>query len=168
MLARTRALAATGLLGLAGALLDGSLGGCAALLPRLEPPRLQVVGVNLGHGNLAKQKINVTLNVDNPNNRVLDIGSIDVNIALSGTDFATGVTAEPFAVPALGSTQFTIDLTANLETALKLIAASYGADTIPYRITGEVHLAGGVIRNLPFKSDGNVPLKKLEERLEQH
>lgn len=141
------------------ALALAALGSCAAMLPKLEAPKLQVVAVNLGHGNISSQKIDVTLNVDNPNNRVLDISSIELQIALSGTEFATGATAEPFVVPALGSTQFQVKLTADLKTALELVALQYGADTIPYRISGTVKLASGLIRTLPFKSDGKVPMK---------
>lgn len=143
-----------------GTLALAALSSCAAMLPKLEAPKLEVVAVNLGHGNISSQKIDVTLNVDNPNNRVLDISSIELQIALSGTEFATGETAEPFVVPALGSTQFQVKLTADLKTALALVALQYGADTIPYRISGTVKLASGLVRTLPFKSDGKVPLKR--------
>jgi LEA14-like dessication related protein len=145
------------LLGLAGAML---LAGCSALLPKLEAPKLEVVAVNLGHANLLQAKIDVTLRVTNPNNRSLDVSSIVLQIAVSGTQMATGETAEPFVVPALGETQFDIKLTADVATALALMAQQLHSDTVPYRVTGQVKLASGFIRNLPFTSEGDLPLRR--------
>jgi LEA14-like dessication related protein len=144
-------------LSLAAALL---LAGCAAMLPKLEAPKLEVVAVNLGHANLLQAKIDVTLRVTNPNNRSLDVSSIVLQIAVSGTEMATGETAEPFVVPALGETQFDIKLTADVATALALMAQQLHSDAVPYRVTGQVKLASGLIRNLPFTTEGNLPLRR--------
>lgn len=133
--------------------------GCAALVPKLEPPKLEVTNVVLRGGSLNKQRIAVTFKVTNPNDRQVGIERIDCHIALSGHDFASGQTDAPFILPALGESDFQLDLTADLASALQVLAQQMGAKEVSYRLTGEVHLSGGLLRNFPFTKDGRIALK---------
>lgn len=134
------------------------LAACAALVPKLEPPRLEVSGVNFISGDRAHQQIGLKVHVTNPNARSIAVQRIDYGIALAGTDFAQGTTAAPFTVPASGTTDFDIKLTADLLTALKVLGQHLGEREIPYRVTGTLHLAEGVLRSVPFTSNGSLAL----------
>lgn len=135
------------------------LGGCSSLVPKLQAPQLDIAGVALNGGSLRAQKVAVTFNVTNPNDRQISVSGIDCRIALSGNDFATGQTAAPFVLPALGSSQFTLDLTADLGSVLELLAKQMGAKDVSYRLTGQLHLAEGLIRTVPFTKEGRLPLQ---------
>jgi LEA14-like dessication related protein len=132
---------------------------CAALAPKLEPPRLEVTGVSFVGGDFAHQQIGLKVHVTNPNARAIAVQRIDYGIALASADFARGTTAAPFTVPASGATDFDLKLTADMVTALKVLGQHLGDRDIPYRVTGKLHLAEGVLRALPFTSSGSLPLR---------
>jgi LEA14-like dessication related protein len=132
---------------------------CASLAPKLEPPRLEVSGVNFISGDRAHQQIGLKVHVTNPNARSIAVQRIDYGIALAGTDFARGTTAAPFTVPASGDTDFDLKLTADLLTALKVLGQHLGEHEIPYRVTGTLHLEEGVLRTVPFTSSGSLALR---------
>jgi LEA14-like dessication related protein len=136
-----------------------TLVGCASLTPHLEPPRLDVVGISLGGSDLAHTRIGVQLHVENPNPRALSVQSIDCSLALAGTPFAQGTTDAPFVLPANGGTDFQVTLNADLAAAMGVMLGQLGAKDVPYALTGEAHLAQGLIRNLPFHREGRLALR---------
>ena len=134
------------------------LGACAAMLPRLEPPQLTVTRVDLVGGDLQQQQVHLTLHVVNPNARAIDVRGIDCNLDLNGEAFAAGSTEAAFTLPASGSTDFGLNVTANLDAALVALLSGLGHKTVDYRMYGQVHLSSGLIRNIPFEQKGRVKL----------
>ncbi len=134
------------------------LGACAAMLPRLEPPQLTVTRVDLVGGDLQQQQVHLTLHVVNPNARAIDVRGIDCNLDLNGEAFAAGSTEAAFTLPASGSTDFGLNVTANLDAALVALLSGLGHKTVDYRMYGQVHLSGGLVRNIPFEQKGRVKL----------
>lgn len=153
------AAATCALRALAALLLSLLLPACAALAPKLEAPRLSVTGVRFIGGDLVRQQIGLTIHASNPNPRSLAVQRIDYAIAVAGSEFARGTTAAPFTLPASGETDFELALTADLRTALKVLGAHLGEPAVPYRVTGTVHFAAGVLRVLPFSSGGSLALR---------
>jgi LEA14-like dessication related protein len=135
------------------------LAACSTLAPKLEPPRLEVTGVSFVGGDLAHQQIRLAVHVTNPNARAIAVRRIDYGIALANADFARGTTSAPFTVPASGATDFELKLTADMLTALKVLGQHLGERAVPYRVTGTLHLAEGVLRAIPFASSGSLPLR---------
>ena len=133
------------------------LSGCATL--RLEPPQLQVVGVNLVGANILKQQLRVRVRVDNPNNRELQVRGIDCEVQLAGETFASGASERDFVVPALGAMEFDVDVTANAAAALLRLLGGRAGGSTEYRVTGTVHLAKGFIKNVPFEHKGDLLLR---------
>lgn len=131
---------------------------CAAMLPKLEPPQLTVTRVTIGGGNLQQQQLHLTLHVVNPNARAIAVRGIDCNLELQGQTFASGATDESFTVPASGETDFGLNVSANLANALGALLGGLGHNTVDYRLYGEVHLSGGLVRNIPFDQHGRVRL----------
>jgi len=135
-----------------------ALGGCASMLPKLAAPTLVITGVSIGGGNLQQQQIRLTFHATNPNDRAIPIRRIECNLELQGTPFAQGATDAPFILPPLGEIDFDLNVTANLNTVLGLLAGGFAHHMVDYRIYGQVHLQGGVLRTIPFDQKGRVRL----------
>jgi LEA14-like dessication related protein len=135
-----------------------ALSGCASMLPKLTAPTLVITGVQIGGGNLQQQQVKLTFHATNPNDRAIPIRSIECNLELQGTPFAQGATDAPFILPPLGEIDFDLNVTANLNTVLGLLAGGFSRHNVDYRVYGKVHLQGGVLRTIPFDQKGRVRL----------
>jgi LEA14-like dessication related protein len=135
-----------------------ALAGCAAMVPKLEAPQLTVTGVVIGGGNVQQQQIRLTFHASNPNDRAIAIRSIECNLEIEGTAFAQGTTDAAFTLPPLGATDFDLNVTANLNTVLAALAGGLGHHAVDYRVYGQVHLQGGMLRTIPFDQKGRVRL----------
>jgi LEA14-like dessication related protein len=135
------------------------LGGCA---PKLEKPTLSVAGVQLVSGDLWEQRLKVRLQVHNPNDRALPVKSIEYTLEVEGQPFASGESADAFTVPALGETEFDMNVTTNLAGALlKLLARGPDAlgQNVTYRLSGRLSLSAGLLRSIPFEQQGTFSLQ---------
>lgn len=140
------------------------LGGCAALGPRLQAPTLDIAGVELVKGDLFAQQLRARVRVQNPNDRELRVRGITYSITLGGEELGRGLSGSSFVVPALGQAEFDMMVTANLAgTLLRLIERARKAggmpDELPYELRGEVTLASGMIRAVPFEKRGSLALR---------
>jgi len=150
-------VAALGVAALTATLLV-ALAGCATMLPKLTAPTLAVTGVVIGGGNSQQQQIRLTFHASNPNDRAIPIRSIECNLELEGAAFAQGATDAAFTLPALGEADFDLNVTANVNAVLAALASGFGRHTVDYRVYGQVHLQGGVLRTIPFDQKGRVRL----------
>ena len=132
---------------------------CSALVPKLEPPKFKVVGLKLMGGDRQHQQLRLRLQVTNPNDRQIAVRSIDYQVALAGADFAQGSSAEAFTLPALGQTDFDLDMNADLNALVRVLGAHLGASSLDYEVSGHVHLAEGLVREFPFKGHGQLALR---------
>jgi LEA14-like dessication related protein len=133
-----------------------------AFTPKFEPPKLTVVDAQLGSGDLFSQQLKVRMHVVNPNDRALPVRALEYTLEVDGQQLASGVSATSFVVPALGETDFDMNVTTNLAgTLLKLIArGSQGTmDAVPYHLTGKVSLSEGWLRSIPFDQRGTFKLQ---------
>ena len=135
------------------------LAGCSTLAPRLEPPELTVVGVEVVKADLLQQQLRVRMRVHNPNDRALPVRGIDYTVQVAGEDFAHGDSERDFTVPALGQTEFDVNVFANAAPMLLRFMAAGGREPLRYRLRGRVQLAGGFIRSLPFDESGVIDLR---------
>jgi len=137
--------------------LTALVGGCALIPTHLQAPQLSLVDVQLLKSDLLVQRFRVRIRVANPNDRELDVAGIDYRLQLEGEDFASGVTAASFVVPALGESEFEMTMNTNMAaTVLKLLSRKDRAasDPIGYRIVGKVSLSEGFLRSIPFDQAG--------------
>jgi LEA14-like dessication related protein len=140
------------------ALLAGVVG-CASTF-KLEPPKLSVVSLKVQSADIFSQRMMVRMRVINPNARELPIKGISYRIEVSDAELAQGLADAPFVVPAMGETEFDVQVTANLAGALlKYLSRRDSADSLEYRLVGEVALSSGFLRRIPFDERGNVKLK---------
>lgn len=131
--------------------------GCATM--RLEPPRLQVVEVGLLGASVLKQELRLRMRVQNPNDVELPVRGISYEVLLAGENFATGESERDFIVPALGETEFNVDVTANAAAALLRVLGDRSGRNPEYRLVGRVHLARGLLRSIPFEHRGELALR---------
>ena len=135
------------------------LSGCSLIVPKLQPPHLSVVGVELQKGALWQQKLKVRMHVENPNDRVLPIKGITYTLDVNGQEFAHGESAASFVVPALGEAEFDMNMTANMAgTIISLL--SHGTDAnVEYHLVGRISLSEGLMRSVPFDQHGTFRLQ---------
>ena len=137
--------------------------GCAGLAPKLEAPKLAVAGVSLVKGDLLQQRFKVRMRVTNPNDRVIAVRSISYTLEIGGEELGRGLAGSAFDIPALGEAEFDMDVTADLAgTVLRLLDRARGnalPDALRYRLRGEVKLARGFARSIPFDESGSLSLR---------
>jgi LEA14-like dessication related protein len=133
-----------------------------ALLPKLEAPKLSIVGVQIVSGDLFTQRLKMRVHVQNPNDRALPVKGLEYTIEVEGQQLASGESAASFEVPALGEAEFDMNVTTSLAGALlKLLARGpngLGQD-VAYRIRGKVSLSEGLFRSIPFDEHGTFKLQ---------
>ncbi|HKZ74695.1 MAG TPA: LEA type 2 family protein [Steroidobacteraceae bacterium] len=138
------------------------LGSCSIFAPRLETPRLSIVNVEMQEGGLWEQRLKVRMRVQNPNERTLPIKGLSYTLEVAGEDFARGVSAAAFTVPALGEAEFDMNVTANMASALVRLLGKGDeslTDAVDYRLVGKVSLAEGMLRSIPFEERGTFKLR---------
>ena len=137
--------------------------GCARFGARLEPPQLSVVGVEIARGDLFEQRFKARMRVQNPNDRSIAVRGVSYTLQIGGEDLGRGLSGSSFTVPALGEAEFDMLVTMNLAgTLMRLLerARSDGLpDSLSYRLRGEVKLAEGLVRTIPFDEKGSVRLR---------
>src|SRR5690242_3113211 len=107
----------------------------ACSFTHFEKPKLEVVDIQLLKSDLLQQQLKVRMRVYNPNDRELPVRGVTCELQLAGEAFAHGESQRDFVVPALGSAEFDVDVTANAASALlKLIASGRKLDMVDYRL----------------------------------
>jgi LEA14-like dessication related protein len=136
-----------------------ALSGCALFVPKLETPRLNIVDIEVVKANFLQQQLRVRMRVENPNDRTLPIQGLSYTVYLSGQEFATGVSDASFVVPALGTAEFNMDVTANAAGALFAVFSKPRGQGIDYHMKGRVELSHGWLRSIPFEQSGTFKLQ---------
>ena len=131
--------------------------GCA--VARLEPPRLEVVEVGLLSASVLKQDLRLRMRVHNPNDMELPVRGLTYEVQLSGETFASGESERNIVVPALGQTEFNLDVSANAAAAVLRLLGDRSGNNPQYRVLGRLHLASGLIRSIPFEHKGELRLR---------
>jgi LEA14-like dessication related protein len=136
-----------------------ALVGCG-LTPKFEQPQIDIVDVQVLKSDLLHQELRVRLKVQNPNNRALAVKGITYEMEVAGDAFAHGQTEQGFEVPALGSAEFDVSMSANAAgTVLRLLSSGKRLEQVDYRLVGKVALARGVLRSIPFDQKGEFKLR---------
>jgi len=133
------------------------LAGCA-MLPKFESPKLSVVSLKMQSADIFSQRLQVRMRVFNPNSRELPIKGISYRLEVNDAELGQGNTSAPFTVPANGELEFDMQITANLAGALAKLLGRHDSNTIAYRLVGDVDLASGFLRHIPFDERGNIKL----------
>jgi LEA14-like dessication related protein len=129
---------------------------CSLVAPHFERPILSVTGIELVGGNLLQQNFLVKFNVQNPNDRALPVTGLHADLIVMGERFASGIVDRAFVVPAQGSSQFDMTISANLALILFKLKANR-SDDIDYELTGVASIDLPFLREVPFQQRGVFP-----------
>jgi LEA14-like dessication related protein len=144
-----------------GILLAATAAFCVAgCVPKFNRPNVSVVSVELRRGNLVQQDFAVKLNVQNPNDRVLPVKGLRVELQVDGEEVASGVSDRPFEVPPNGESEFDMSIKANMAVALLKLAGRMNqhAQSINYEVAGSANIDLPFLHDLPFHQSGSFPL----------
>lgn len=123
------------------ALMFLTLGGCASMGTRLEPPDVTLVRIEPLPSTAFEQRFEIEVRIVNPNDVPLSGDGIDITIELNGKRLTRALSPDAFTIPRLGDD--TVRLTGTT-TLLDLFrqAVSLPADgRLDYRLVGRVSLA---------------------------
>lgn len=139
------------------------LAGCASLALR-EPLRVSVAGLEPLPGEGLEARFAITLRVQNPNERSIDFNGVNLELALDGKDFASGVTDQRGSVPRYGETLIRVPVTVPLTAIVRqlLDRADGSREHIDYRLRG--NLGGDGLVGATFDTRGQVKLTRPDNR----
>ena len=132
--------------------------GCA-MMPGVEPPRVNVVGLEKLPGEGMELRFGVKLRVQNPNASAIEYDGLSVELDLNGRALASGVSADKGTVPRFGETVITVPVSVSAVAAMRqLLAFADGTARaeLPYAVRGR--LGGGVFGSVRFASEGSLKL----------
>lgn len=140
------------------------LSGCASLGPTLSAPTLKVLEVKVIKGDFFEQQLQARMQVQNPNDVELSVSGITYTLELGGEELGRGLSGSRFVLPAKGQAEFDMQVTVNLAGTLFKLAEQARdrdgrLDQITYRLRGEVQLAKGLLRKVPFDEQGTLRLR---------
>jgi LEA14-like dessication related protein len=130
------------------------LAGCATA-PKLEPPKVSIVGLKVVSAEVWVQHLKVRLQLHNPNDRDLPVTGLEYTIEIAGQNVASGSYAESFVVPAHGDAEFDTNVTANLAAAVLRLLTHVPSTLVPYRLAGKITLAERLGR-IPFEEHASI------------
>jgi LEA14-like dessication related protein len=136
---------------------------CSLVAPHFERPVLSVAGIELVGGNLLQQNFLVKFMVQNPNDRALPVTSLHAELNVLGERVASGVSNRAFVVPAQGTSEFDMTISANLALVLFKLKENTDkhSDDIDYELTGAANIDLPFLREVPFQQRGAFSLKSL-------
>ena len=139
------------------------LAACTSMGPKLEAPKLELVGVQMLSTDMFAQRFKVRVLVKNPNDLELPIKGLDYQIILMGDSFAEGVASNSFILPALGEAEFDMLVSTNFVSGFARLLSRVGGgklENLEYEIVGKVYVEKGMIRKIPFNHRGTVDFSK--------
>ena len=131
--------------------------------PKLETPRLKVIGIEMMSTDMFAQRFKVRMLVQNPNDMELQVRGLDYQIILMGDSFADGVSNDQFLLPALGEAEFDMMITTNFVSRFGRLISRMGGgklENIEYEIVGKIFVDKGMLRKIPFSHRGTVDFSR--------
>lgn len=137
-----------------------------ALRQIVDPPKVSLANVKLVSAGLLEQRYRLSLRVQNPNGVPIPIRGLDYSVSLAGAEFANGVSASSFTLPANGEDLVEIDVSTNLIDSARRVYAllKSGDDRVAYGLSGNVQVDLPFVKSLPFSRNGEVNLTGLTTR----
>ncbi|HJV07083.1 MAG TPA: LEA type 2 family protein [Chromobacteriaceae bacterium] len=128
----------------------------------LQKPQIHIADIQPVKTTLLEQSFDLTLRVQNPNNRELTAKGISFDLNVAGEKLATGVSNQAVAIPALGEGKIKLRLYTSLGSWLKQAGKFMEKPDgkLDYEIKGYLDGLNGWGR-IPFTSRGswNNPLR---------
>ena len=139
-------------------LLLSTLQSCATTASMLDPeqPKVTLEKIKPLSFNFNEQKLELTLNVENPNAFSLPLNTLNFAAMISGEHIADGTSRERVTIPANGTALLNVVVTTSLSKLIGIIqsAADEGTD-LNYNVKGKLKLDNWP-KMIPFDSSGKI------------
>lgn len=129
------------------------LSGCSYMARETEPPRVQLLGLQLQAAQLLEQRYLVQIRIQNPNEFDLDISGIDFSVDINDRLMAQGVSDHPVSVPGFGDAITELAVSSSILALVQQMGD--GRDEVKYRVYGRVKLKGLPIP-VSFETQGDL------------
>jgi LEA14-like dessication related protein len=132
--------------------------------PRLSLPRLSVAGLDLGRVDAGGASLELTLELDNPNDFPLTVDALDYSLDLAGSRVARVEDAGRLTVGRGGRGSWTVPVRIDFAEAGRAVAqALTGGGTVDYRLDGSLSMSSGnrwiEATRVPVSSSGTLRLR---------
>lgn len=135
-----------------------ALQSCATTAAMLDPeaPTVTLEKIKPLNFSFDKQKLELTLNVDNPNAFSLPLNTLNFAAKLAGEKIADGASNQRVTIPANGSAQLNIIVTTSLSKLIRKIkSAADDGSNLDYNVRGSLKLDNWP-KIIPFDSSGEI------------
>lgn len=132
------------------------LTGCASLPVDAEPLRVTLSGLSIIDITLYEQRYLLTLRVQNPNPRTVNIRGMDYEIFINGQRFAEGVDNQRIEISPFSETTIKVAVVSNTRRIIEQITRLDQHRAFRYTLSGSVYLDG--VGALPFRYSGSLEL----------
>ncbi|MBN1483064.1 hypothetical protein EH223_14160 [candidate division KSB1 bacterium] len=130
-------------------------------LPNVRIPQIKFSGLQVKKMGFTGIDLEVGLNLVNNNVFAFDIGKLNYDIALAGSQLIKGSTEKLASVPAKGSGEIKVPVSLDFSGALGSLTSILKGNSVQATITGDTDLStpfGPV--NLPFQTTQDIPIIK--------
>jgi LEA14-like dessication related protein len=143
-----------------------SLAGCSLVqIATMEPPRVDITGVQLVSATLSGADVLVQFQVDNPNDVNLILDGVGYKLRLNGQPLLDGSYDQRTEIAASGPTTVSLPVKVKLDDLYRVISSLGGARTPEYVLDADLRFAVPVLGevSVPVSKHGKVPLDRLLE-----
>ncbi len=139
-------------------LLPFTLQSCATTASMLDPeqPTVTLEKIKPLNFSFDKQKLELTLNVENPNAFSLPLNTLNFAAEIAGEHIADGVSRERVTIPANGSALLNVVVTTSLSKLIARVqSATEEGNNLDYNVKGKLKLDNWP-KMIPFDSSGKI------------
>ena len=129
------------------------LGGCASIVPDLDPPKVTVESFDSLPSETGAPRFQIKLRVTNPNKQTLDIAGISYSIEIMDKELISGVTNDVPVIEGYSEEVVTLEAGLQLFQLIRLLAGlgRTPTDSLEYRFAAKIDF------------NGFVPTQRIEE-----
>ncbi len=137
------------------------LGGCASLGTGLEPPRISLADIKILQSSGLETAFLVQLRVVNPNDMVLDVQAVTLDLEINDTPFASGASPTSVSIPAFGSELLSLHAYSSVIHMVRSLIGVHQIGQLTYRASGRLRLGGMLPPLVPFDASGTFDFSEL-------
>lgn len=122
----------------------------------MEPPGITLQNIRLLKVDGLRQRLEVVLEVSNPNDFDIPMKGLEFAMQLNGLDFADGLANDRITIPRLGRATVPVEVNVSLLSVFQQLQAMRAAGRLDYQIAGKVFLDHMLVSTVPFDREGTV------------
>jgi LEA14-like dessication related protein len=131
------------------------LWGCSTFPTSVRKPTVELASVGFEDPTLSAATLVFGIRVDNPNSFAIPLAGLQYNLAINGSELATGVIDDVGRLPKNDKTVVTIPVRLSYSSLYRLARTTADSGKLQYELKGNVSASG---IPLPFTLGGNLNL----------